>query len=121
MKIFTQTPRLLFREIVHADVDAFFDMDSDPEVHKYLGNKPAPDKEKMHEVISFIQQQYTENGIGRWAIIDKQSNEFAGWGGLKLVKDPTNNHINYYDRGYPLRRKYWRQGIATECAIASLS
>jgi len=56
MKIFTQTPRLLFREIVHNVVDAFYDMYSDHEVHKCLGNKPIPDKEKMHEVISFIQK-----------------------------------------------------------------
>ncbi len=120
MKIFSQTPRLLFREIIHDDADAFFDMDSDPEVHKYLGNKPVADIDKIHEVIDFIQKQYTENGIGRWAIIEKSTNEFVGWGGLKLVKELTNNHVNFYDMGYRLRRKYWRQGIASESAIASL-
>ena len=95
MKIFAQTSRLLFREIVKEDADAFYDMDSDPEVHKYLGNEPVVDKEKIHEVINFIQQQYIDNGIGRWAIVEKSTNEFLGWGGLKLVKETTNNHINY--------------------------
>lgn len=121
MKIFAQTPRLLFREIVHNDADAFFEMDSDPEVHKYLGNKPVVEKEKIYEVINFIQQQYIDNGIGRWAIVEKSTNEFVGWGGLKLVKEYTNNHINYYDMGYRLRRKFWNQGIASESAVASLS
>jgi ribosomal-protein-alanine N-acetyltransferase len=121
MKIFAQTPRLLFREIIHDDADAFFEMDSDPEVHKYLGNEPVVDKEKIHEVINFIQQQYTENGIGRWAIIEKSTNAFVGWGGLKLVKVLTNNHIDYYDMGYRINRKYWLNGIASESAVASLA
>jgi RimJ/RimL family protein N-acetyltransferase len=32
----------------------------------------------------------------------------------------TNNHINYYDLGFRLIRKYWGQGIATETAMAVL-
>ena len=43
-----------------------------------------------------------------------------GWAGLKFVTDETNKHINYYDLGYRLVKKYWRQGIATETAVASL-
>jgi ribosomal-protein-alanine N-acetyltransferase len=33
----------------------------------------------------------------------------------------TNNHINYYDLGYRLIRKYWGDGFATESALASLT
>jgi ribosomal-protein-alanine N-acetyltransferase len=45
----------------------------------------------------------------------------VGWAGLKLVTELTNKHINYYDLGYRLLRKFWGQGIATECARASLN
>lgn len=82
----------------------------DPEVHKYLGNKPITEREQISDVINFIRQQY----------IDKKTNDFMGWTGLKFVTELTNNHKNYYDLGYRLIRKYWGQGIATESAIASL-
>ncbi len=121
MKIFVETPRLILREILPDDVDGFFELDSDPEVHKYLGNKPVSDKSELIKVINFVRQQYEENGIGRWAIIDKASNSFIGWAGLKFVQELTNNHINYHDLGYRLIRKYWGKGYATEAALASLN
>lgn len=120
MKIFAETERLILREILPTDVDGLFELDSDPEVHKYLGNNPVTNKEQIIDVISFIRQQYIDNGIGRWAIIDKKSNAFMGWTGLKLVTDLTNNHQNYYDLGYRIIRKYWQKGIATETALISL-
>ena len=87
MKIFAETERLILREILPTDVEGMYQLDADPEVHKYLGNKPVTNREQTVEVINFIRQQYIDNGIGRWIIIDKKSNEFLGWTGLKLVTD----------------------------------
>lgn len=121
MEIFAITERLILRELLPADVDGLFALDSDPEVHRYLGNNPISTKEEAASVIDFIRRQYWENGIGRWAIIDKHTNDFIGWAGLKLMKEETNGHINYYDLGYRLRKEYWGKGIATEAAKASLA
>ena len=120
MNIILETERFFLRELIEEDVDGFYELDSDPEVHRYLGNSPVSDKQKLLEIIKFVQQQYVENSIGRWAIIDKQTNEFIGWCGLKLVKDNINNQTNYYDLGYRLIRKHWGKGIATETAKASI-
>jgi RimJ/RimL family protein N-acetyltransferase len=120
MNIILETERFFLRELIEEDVDGFYELDSDPEVHRYLGNSPVSDKQKLLEIIKYVQQQYIENGIGRWAIIDKQANEFIGWCGLKLVKDNINNQSNYYDLGYRLIRKHWGKGIATETAKASI-
>lgn len=120
MKIFTETERFILREILPTDIDGMFELDSDSEVHKYLGNKPVINKEQTANVIDFIRQQYIDNGIGRWAIIDKKTNDFVGWTGLKFETDLTNNHKNYLDLGYRLIKKYWGLGIATETAKASL-
>lgn len=121
VKIFAETERLILREIIPSDIDGMFELDSDPEVHKYLGKNPVTDKEQINKVINHIRQQYTDNGIGRWAIIDKNNKNYIGWTGLKFVTDLTNNHKYYYDLGYRLIKKYWGQGIATETAIASLN
>jgi len=106
MKILAETERLILRDILPTDVEGMYQLDAAPEVHKYLGNKPVASREQTVEVINFIRQQYIDNGIGRWAIINKKSNEFLGWTGLKLVTDETNRHKNYYDLGYRLVKKY---------------
>jgi len=121
MQVFAETERLILRAIVPSDVDAMFELDSDPAVHKYLGGRPVKTKQQIEKIIEFVRKQYQENGIGRWAVIDKSSDQFIGWTGLKLVKETINNQSNYYDLGYRLIRKYWGKGLATESAIASLN
>jgi len=120
MKIFAETERLILREILPADEDGLFQLDSDPEVHKYLGNNPIKNIEQSRDAIKRIRQQYIDNGIGRWAIIEKSTNSFVGWTGLKLMKELTNNHIEHYDLGYRLIKKYWGKGFATETVRPSL-
>ena len=118
MKIFAETNRFFLREIIEKDVNDLYELDADPEVHKYLGNHPVQSIDQSKEIIKHIRKQYQENGIGRWAIIDKSSKEFIGWTGLKYEQNVRA--FNYYDLGYRLKRKYWGKGIATETAIASL-
>lgn len=118
MKIFAETERLILRELMPADAEGMFDMNSDPDVHRYLGNKPVKSIEQSIAEIEFIRKQYVENGIGRWAVIEKTSGNFLGWSGLKLITETTNNHINYYDLGYRFSKRFWGKGYATETAIA---
>jgi RimJ/RimL family protein N-acetyltransferase len=120
MKVLAETERLIIREILPTDVDEMFELHSDPEVHRFLGNKTITSKEQIINIIDFVRQQYIEYGVGRWAIIDKKNNEFIGWTGLEFVTKETNNHKNYYDLGYRLIKRFWGQGIATESAFASL-
>lgn len=120
MKQVIETERLILRELIPADVDGLFELDSDPEVHQYLGNNPISTREEATNAIALIRQQYVDNGIGRWAVIDKQTNEFMGWSGLKFVTDEYNGHTRYYDLGYRLIKKYWGKGFATETAKAWL-
>ncbi|TGN24259.1 GNAT family N-acetyltransferase [Empedobacter tilapiae] len=120
MKIFAETERLILREILPTDIDGMFELHSDIEVHRFLGNQTITNKEQAKELIKFVRQQYTDFGIGRWAIIDKKNNNFIGWTGLEFVTEQINNHKNFYDLGYRLIKKYWGQGFATETAFVSL-
>jgi len=118
MKIFAETKRLILRELMPADAEGMFEMNSDPDVHLYLGNRPATSIAQSIAEIEFIRKQYTENGIGRWAVIEKTTGNFVGWSGLKLITETTNNHVNYYDLGYRFIKRFWGHGYATESAKA---
>lgn len=121
MEIFASTARLILRELIPADAPGMFALDSDLEVIRYLAGQGVTTMEEAREKINFIRQQYKEHGIGRWAVIEKDSNHFVGWAGLKLITTPFNNHVNYYDLGYRFIKQYWGKGYATECTIASLN
>ena len=120
MTIFAETERFILRELLLSDDTGIFELDSNNDVHRYLGKKPIKNIEEARNVIDFIRQQYVDNGIGRWAIIEKTTNDFVGWTGLKFVRDNINNHSDFYDLGYRLIPKFWGQGIATETAKASV-
>lgn len=118
MDIKIETERLYLREVITSDVEGMFELDSNPAVHTYLGNNPITKIEESEAYIAFLKQQYSENGIGRWAVIDKLTGEFIGWSGIKLIQEPMNNHLNFYEIGYRLKEQYWGKGIATETTVA---
>lgn len=118
MKIPIETERLLLREVVFSDVEGMFELDSNPNVHTYLGNKPVTTIEQSREYIEFLQQQYKDFGTGRWAVILKETNEFIGWSGIKFITDEINNHQNFYEIGYRFIEKHWGKGYATEAGKA---
>jgi len=120
MKIFIETERLIIREIIPEDIDGMFELESDPQVHKYLGNQPLKTWEETPGRIEFIRQQYIDHDIGRWAMIEKDTNNFIGWTGFKFINETVNGYINYYDLGYRMIPKYWGKGYATEAAKACL-
>ena len=120
MKVITETERLIIREILPTDIDEMFELHSDPEVHLFLGDETITNKEKIIEIIDFVRKQYIDFGVGRWAMINKESDEFIGWTGLEYITKEINNHKNYYDLGYRLIKRFWGQGFATESAFASL-
>ncbi|MBT9393414.1 GNAT family N-acetyltransferase [Hymenobacter sp. NST-14] len=121
MKIFVETERLLLRELTPADAAGMFALDSDPEVHRFLGNRPVTTLAQSEATIALVRRQYQENGIGRWAVELRATGEFLGWAGLKLIREPLNGHVDFYELGYRFIRQFWGRGYATEAAHASVA
>ena len=121
MKFHIETERLILRELRQADLEGMFELDSNPEVHKYLGNKPVKTIEESQTIIDSVITQYKERGIGRFAAIEKASGNFIGWSGIRLNTEYNmNGFTKYYDVGYRLIPKYWGKGYATESGKASV-
>jgi len=118
MKKYIETKNLILRKIEITDTKNMYRLDSDPLVHKYLGNKPIFSMHKAREYVDYIRMQYDTYGIGRWAAIEKSSGDFIGWSGLKMnFEEEMNGHKNYYDIGYRFMPQYWGKGYATESSI----
>lgn len=123
MAIHIETERLILRPVLDTDLEGMFELDSDPEVHKYLGNRPIKTKEEAQKAIDYIKKQYKERGIGRWAVLDKTTKEFMGWSGLKLNTKEESYHphySNFYDVGYRFIKRFWGKGYATESGKAAV-
>lgn len=118
MKDPIETQRLLLRELVLSDVDGMFELDANPKVHTFLGNTPVKDKQVSLALIENLQQQYKDFGVGRWAVILKETNEFLGWSGMKFITTEINNHQYFYELGYRFIEKHWGKGYAIEAGLA---
>lgn len=115
-----ETARLLLRPLEKTDAERLFLLDSNPEVMKYIGQPVLSEIEQSQEVIAMIQKQYHDNGIGRYAVIEKESGLLIGWSGLKLYKGKINNHENFYELGYRFLPEFWGKGYAKESSRAFL-
>lgn len=118
MKEPIETDRLLLRELLFSDVDGLFELESNPNVHLFVGNKPVTHIDECRAYVEFIHQQYKDFGTGRWAVILKESNEFLGWSGIKFITNEINDHKDFYEIGYRFIEKHWGKGYATEAGKA---
>ncbi len=108
-----ETPRLILREFVPADVDALARILSDPETMRFY---PMPfDHTGVEEWIARNRRRYANEGHGLWAMVLKTTQEVIGDCGLVVQEVDNTNEIEI---GYHVRRDHWNHGFATEAARA---
>ena len=110
-----ETQRLTLHRFTEADAPLILQLNSDPDVIRYVHERVLQTEDEARAIIlNIILPQYEKN-LGRWAIYIKTSNEFIGWCGLKHL--PAKNEI---DLGYRLIKNAWGKGYATEAAKHTL-
>ena len=81
MRIFLETDRLTLRQFTEDDVVNLFNLNSDPEVMRYLtGGQPTPRQEIRDKIIPYHLSFYDQyDGFGTWAAQARTTAEFLGW------------------------------------------
>jgi RimJ/RimL family protein N-acetyltransferase len=113
MQIFLETRRLILRQFTKDDGENLVELDSDPEVMRYLnGGIPTPREVVEQSILPRCLSYYERyDGFGVWAAIEKSSGAFIGWFSFRPHDE---SHSDEVELGYRLRRAAWGQGYATE-------
>ena len=118
------TDRLLLRDITLADAELLFDLDSDPEVMRYIGPRPAADVAGYRDrtrAVYVPQQAHPWHGVR--LVLDRASGEFLGWVFVRPATGSRDAGAIGWTRpdevevGFRYRRSVWGRGIATEAAM----
>lgn len=74
MKVILETDRLLLREYVEEDAEAFFKLNTDPEVLRFVPDKALQSVEQAQQIlIDHPIADYRKHGFGRGACILKST------------------------------------------------
>lgn len=108
------TQRLLLREMTSADLDHIAALFGDEEVMRYY---PKPmTREEAHAWVAWNQRLYRRHGFGLWAMVLRDTGEFAGDCGLT---PQYVDGIKEIEVGYHVRTCLQGRGYATEAAAAA--
>src|SRR4029450_4875954 len=116
MKVILETDRLFLREYVEEDAEAFFKLNSDPEVLRFVPDKGLLNVEQARQIlIDHPIADYRKYGFGRGACILKSTGEQIGFAGLKYLEE-----LGEIDVAFRLMRIHCVHGLAPPAARVSV-
>jgi RimJ/RimL family protein N-acetyltransferase len=95
------------------DLDKLAALLADPDVIRYVGHGLPISRTESENALHSIIRHWDIHGFGRWAVMDKETQEFIGYGGLRSLMGTP-------EVVYHFAKAYWGRGLATEMARASL-
>jgi RimJ/RimL family protein N-acetyltransferase len=113
-----ETARLELRVLRASDLDEFAAMNADPEVMRYIGDGRPQTRQQAAETLERMRWHWAEHGFGRWAVERASDGVFLGFCGVGLLTFAPEL-ADRPEIGWRIPRQYWRNGYATEAAIAA--
>jgi RimJ/RimL family protein N-acetyltransferase len=113
-----ESKRLSFRRLVMGDLDALFALYSDKETRQYFpdGTDGTLTYEETREELEWFLNGHPKHPeLGLWAAIDKATGQFIGRCGLLPWTFEGRDEVEV---AYLIDKRYWRQGLGTEAALA---
>ncbi len=114
--VLLETERLYLRSLEPEDSRLIFELDSDPEVMRFISKgQPTPmarvEKDIMPRLLAYVGQSPPR---GFWIAHLRADHRFIGWFHLR----PDRLAPEEMELGYRLKRDAWGQGLATEGSLA---
>lgn len=117
---YLHTERVALRRFRTEDADLLIELDSDPEVMRYLsGGEPTAPEEVRDLVLPSLLAGYDRWGgtFGVFAAYERAGGAFLGWFCLRPEREGPTDEA---ELGYRLRQAAWGSGYATEVSAALL-
>ncbi|MEY9873035.1 RimJ/RimL family protein N-acetyltransferase [Streptacidiphilus sp. MAP12-33] len=120
--IFSTTDRLVLRQPSAEDIEPLLELNTDPEVMRYIGNGsvgPA-DRESTAGIVERYRRSWAENDFGMLSVLTREDGRYAGWVTLAV---PTflPQILPAVEIGWRFHRAQWGRGFATEAATPLLA
>jgi [ribosomal protein S5]-alanine N-acetyltransferase len=113
-----ESERLLFRDHEPADLDAYCDMEADPEVRRYVGGAPRPRDAAERKFREGLRKPSADR-MSMWATVLKLEGRYIGRCGVYPHFTSDGRIIaGEGTLGFYLARAYWGRGLATEAGRA---
>ncbi|MCV2358938.1 GNAT family N-acetyltransferase [Paucibacter sp. TC2R-5] len=106
------TARLRLEPICDEHLAGLFELNSDPEVMRYITGKPDT-LEDTQAMITRCKARWAEWGYSWWACIESASGALIGAGAIQHL---GHDAVNPLEIGWRFRKDKWRQGFASEAA-----
>ncbi|WP_042364034.1 GNAT family N-acetyltransferase [Streptacidiphilus neutrinimicus] len=115
------TDRLLLRPPAQEDIDPLLEMNTDPEVMRYIGDGSLGpvDRESTAAIVSRAREGWARNGFGMLSVITRDGGKYAGWVTLAVPRF-LPQILPAVEIGWRFRRGFWGRGYATEAAAPLL-
>ena len=115
-----QTPRLICERMRMDQLPEVSRLLRDPRVAATLW--PGGQAPSQHEVVMSIadkERHWELYGFGLWLMRDRETGEMVGRGGLQRTTYVTD--LDEVEVGWAIVPERWREGLATELALASIA
>ncbi len=117
-----ETPRLRLEPFCEEHLRGLHDMNSRPEVYRFLSGKPET-PEQTAEGIARVGRCWAAWGTSWWAFVEMESGRIVGAGCIQhlrqqeaLPADLESLRGNPLEIGWRLHPDFWHRGLATEAA-----
>jgi len=115
MTVILETPRLLLRHQVPADLDNLWALYQNPNITRFIPDAPRSHEEAREELEWHMHGHPKNPQLGLWATIHKPTGKFIGRCGLLPWTIDGRNEVEV---AYTIAEEFWGQGLATEAALA---
>lgn len=111
------SPRLLFRQHIPEDIEAYCAMEMDADIRHYVGGQPRSREDAERRFMETLEP--IQDKLSMWATVQKENGQYIGRCGIYPHFNNDGNTIpGEGTLAFYIAKPYWNQGLATEAGKA---